>query len=110
MSYCVETAAKELQLELPELEEIVRLMVDEAHRKIAEARQALAENKSDRYYACMHTIKGAAGNLRMKELAMLAAQAEKVRFDTGLEQERDLVLIEQELGVIESIIDSMFEV
>ena len=107
MSYCVETVAKELMLELPDLAEIARLMVDEARWKISEARPAMAENSGDRYYACMHTIKGAAGNLRMKDLTMLAAQAEKVRPESSPEKEQYLVLIEQELVVIESIIDSM---
>ena len=107
MSYCVETAAKELLLELPDLEEIARLMVDEAYRNVSEARQAMAENRGEHYYACIHTIKGAAGNLRMKDLTMLAAQAEKVRPESSPEKEQYLVLIEQELVVIESIIDSM---
>ena len=108
MSYCVETVAKELMLELPDLAEIARLMVDEARWKISEARQAMAENSGDRYYACMHTIKGAAGNLRMKDLAMIAAQAEKVRLESFSEQEHHLSLIEQELAVIQKVIDSTY--
>ena len=48
MSYCVETVAKELMLELPDLAEIARLMVDEARWKISEARLAMAENSGDR--------------------------------------------------------------
>ncbi len=108
MSYCVETAAKELLLELPDLEEIARLMVDEAYRNVSEARQAMAENRGEHYYACIHTIKGAAGNLRMKDLAMIAAQAEKVRLESFSEQEHHLSLIEQELAVIQKVIDSTY--
>lgn len=98
MSYCVEAAAKELSLEPEELREVLDLMVVEAAQNLREARKSLAGEEFEQYLRYIHTIKGAAGNLRMKDLAALALQAEKIRDASQAEQEALFLQIERELN------------
>lgn len=76
MAYLIEKASTELMLEPEELKEILQAFFEDAPSLIAAGRQAIAVADWSKLARSMHSLKGAAFNLRMEKIGTLAARAE----------------------------------
>ena len=77
MKYSIDTAAEELMLEPAEVKEILAIFFEDAPEIFMQGQAALAEQNFYKLARCMHSLKGAAFNMRMNSLGELADQAER---------------------------------
>ena len=77
MAYSIDTAAEELMLEPDEMKEILEAFFEDAPALLGQGKVAVAEGDSGKLARSMHSLKGAAFNMRMDALGELAARAEK---------------------------------
>jgi HPt (histidine-containing phosphotransfer) domain-containing protein len=77
MSYSIDIAADELMLEPEELEEILTAFFEDAPILLEQGWRSFHAGEWRQLSRSMHSLKGAAFNMRMDKLGELAASAEK---------------------------------
>lgn len=97
MSYSVEKAATDLMLDPDELKEILEAFFEDAPGMVERGRRAMESQDWENLARSMHSLKGAAFNMRMDVLGELAEMAEKAGQFPRLRQQELLQEIETEL-------------
>lgn len=68
--------ADELQMEEPEIRELMELFITTTLRDMDKIREAVKKNDFENATATAHSIKGAAANMKLDEISSLAKQVE----------------------------------
>ena len=108
MAYSIDTAAAELMLEPDEMKEILEAFFEDAPALLGQGRVAVAESDGAKLSRSMHSLKGAAFNMRMNALGELAARAEKGTHLSSDILQQIMQGIETELLSVKSAFDEYY--
>ena len=107
--YSVLETARELMLEPEDLEEIYELFFTDVKSWLQDYQQ-LATGDAGRLAALLHSLKGAANNLRMEETARKARQLEKEVLE-GLSLPKtvcELEILQKDIGELEARVHEFY--